>query len=191
MPPYIRLIIPPNVNVTALWQEGDSSLAANPKDGSSTSQSLLSSSAKNHEETTGLVMSTTHHDDDHDDEEEQEVPVPVVSKLLRQSSPQFSHEKPFFPSLNPPSAPVPLVLSPLGDVVPSPLGDVVPSPLGDVVPVTINRYLRDYQREGIRFIHDSYARSRGCILGDDMGLGKTVQVYKVLYWPMSRYFSQC
>ncbi|XP_029019312.1 DNA excision repair protein ERCC-6-like 2 isoform X2 [Betta splendens] len=47
---------------------------------------------------------------------------------------------------------------------------------GDRVPYTINRYLRDYQREGIRFIYSSYTCSKGCILGDDMGLGKTVQV---------------
>ncbi|XP_077378318.1 DNA excision repair protein ERCC-6-like 2 isoform X2 [Festucalex cinctus] len=46
----------------------------------------------------------------------------------------------------------------------------------DSVPYTINRYLRDYQREGIRFIYSNYSHSRGCILGDDMGLGKTVQV---------------
>lgn len=44
------------------------------------------------------------------------------------------------------------------------------------VPCTINRYLRDYQREGVKFIYDSYLKSRGCILGDDMGLGKTIQV---------------
>lgn len=44
------------------------------------------------------------------------------------------------------------------------------------VPYTINRYLRDYQREGVKFIYDSYLKSRGCILGDDMGLGKTIQV---------------
>ncbi|XP_051924442.1 DNA excision repair protein ERCC-6-like 2 isoform X1 [Hippocampus zosterae] len=46
----------------------------------------------------------------------------------------------------------------------------------DIVPYTINRYLRDYQREGIRFIYSNFCHSRGCILGDDMGLGKTVQV---------------
>lgn len=44
------------------------------------------------------------------------------------------------------------------------------------VPYTINRYLRDYQREGVKFIYDSYLKSKGCILGDDMGLGKTIQV---------------
>lgn len=47
---------------------------------------------------------------------------------------------------------------------------------GVKVPYTINRYLRDYQREGIKFLYNNYIRSRGCILGDDMGLGKTVQV---------------
>lgn len=44
------------------------------------------------------------------------------------------------------------------------------------IPYTINRYLRDYQREGAKFIFDNYVKSRGCILGDDMGLGKTIQV---------------
>uniref|UniRef100_A0A674P4R6 Excision repair cross-complementation group 6-like 2 n=1 Tax=Takifugu rubripes TaxID=31033 RepID=A0A674P4R6_TAKRU len=51
---------------------------------------------------------------------------------------------------------------------------------GDKVPYTINRYLRNYQREGVRFIYNNYIRSSGCILGDDMGLGKTVQVIAFL-----------
>ncbi|XP_060736675.1 DNA excision repair protein ERCC-6-like 2 isoform X2 [Tachysurus vachellii] len=48
------------------------------------------------------------------------------------------------------------------------------------VPYTINRYLRDYQRDGVKFIYDSYLKSKGCILGDDMGLGKTIQVISCL-----------
>lgn len=48
---------------------------------------------------------------------------------------------------------------------------------GHQVPYTINRYLRDYQREGVLFIYNSYVKARGCILGDDMGLGKTIQVH--------------
>ncbi|XP_041475305.1 DNA excision repair protein ERCC-6-like 2 [Lytechinus variegatus] len=44
------------------------------------------------------------------------------------------------------------------------------------VPGTINRYLREYQREGIKFLFGHYKNDRGAILGDDMGLGKTVQV---------------
>ena len=39
------------------------------------------------------------------------------------------------------------------------------------MPASINRYLRDYQREGIRFLHSLYARGLGGILADDMGLG--------------------
>ncbi|XP_048852240.1 DNA excision repair protein ERCC-6-like 2 isoform X2 [Brienomyrus brachyistius] len=74
-------------------------------------------------------------------------------------------ERPLFHnSRRPPGASVPYVLS----------------KNGESVPYTINRYLRDYQREGVRFIYNSYARSRGCILGDDMGLGKTIQIIAFL-----------
>ncbi|XP_060073499.1 DNA excision repair protein ERCC-6-like 2 [Ylistrum balloti] len=48
------------------------------------------------------------------------------------------------------------------------------------VPATINRYLRDYQRDGIKFLYSHYRQDRGAILGDDMGLGKTVQVIGLL-----------
>ncbi|XP_042542597.1 DNA excision repair protein ERCC-6-like 2 isoform X2 [Dipodomys spectabilis] len=51
---------------------------------------------------------------------------------------------------------------------------------GDSIPYTINRYLRDYQREGAQFLYGHYIQGRGCILGDDMGLGKTVQVISFL-----------
>ncbi|KAL4459161.1 hypothetical protein ABPG75_014026, partial [Micractinium tetrahymenae] len=43
------------------------------------------------------------------------------------------------------------------------------------VPGNINKFLRDYQRDGIRFLIRQYARGTGGILADDMGLGKTVQ----------------
>uniref|UniRef100_A0A671LBI7 DNA excision repair protein ERCC-6-like 2 n=1 Tax=Sinocyclocheilus anshuiensis TaxID=1608454 RepID=A0A671LBI7_9TELE len=79
----------------------------------------------------------------------------------RSSLPQFEDERPLFHSnQTPPGPSEPFLLS----------GSDVK------VPYTINRYLRDYQREGIKFIYHNYAKSRGCILGDDMGLGKTVQV---------------
>ncbi|XP_067269700.1 DNA excision repair protein ERCC-6-like 2 isoform X2 [Pseudorasbora parva] len=79
----------------------------------------------------------------------------------RTSSLHFEDERPFFHSTQmPPGPSEPFLLS----------GSDVK------VPYTINRYLRDYQREGIQFIYHNYAKSRGCILGDDMGLGKTVQV---------------
>ncbi|XP_021071198.1 DNA excision repair protein ERCC-6-like 2 isoform X1 [Mus pahari] len=51
---------------------------------------------------------------------------------------------------------------------------------GDSIPYTINRYLRDYQREGTQFLYRHYIEGRGCILGDDMGLGKTIQVISFL-----------
>ena len=45
------------------------------------------------------------------------------------------------------------------------------------VPASLNRYLKDYQREGIRFLYSRVVGAgKGCILGDDMGLGKTIQV---------------
>jgi SNF2 family DNA or RNA helicase len=123
-----------------------------------TIQSLLSSSTHNHEDTTVLVKFINHNIHDDDADAEKEVTIPV-SKLQRAGSGQISHEKPLFPSLNPLGTAVHLVLS-----------------LGEKVPYTVNRYLRDYQRDGIKFIHENVNLSRGCILGDDMGLGKTVQV---------------
>ncbi|XP_041644210.1 DNA excision repair protein ERCC-6-like 2 [Cheilinus undulatus] len=141
-------------NVT--WCEDDRCLVPDPRDGSlrdTTIRRLISTSHDN--DTTAWVTFT---DGGRDEKEE---PVPV-SKLQRHGSDHFTQEKPVFPSsIIDPRLCVPLELS-----------DVE----GDRVPYTINRYLRDYQREGIRFIYKSYIRSRGCILGDDMGLGKTVQI---------------
>lgn len=45
-----------------------------------------------------------------------------------------------------------------------------------VIPAPIARYLRDYQVDGVKFMHEKFVYQEGCILGDDMGLGKTVQV---------------
>ncbi|XP_014792158.1 PREDICTED: DNA excision repair protein ERCC-6-like 2 isoform X1 [Calidris pugnax] len=73
-------------------------------------------------------------------------------------------EKPCFPDRSLPSPAVPFKLS----------------DNGDFIPYTINRYLRDYQREGAQFLYGHYANKRGCILGDDMGLGKTIQVISFL-----------
>ncbi|XP_069737256.1 DNA excision repair protein ERCC-6-like 2 [Phaenicophaeus curvirostris] len=73
-------------------------------------------------------------------------------------------EKPYFPDKNLPSTAVAFKLS----------------DSGDFIPYTINRYLRDYQREGVQFLYRHYANKRGCILGDDMGLGKTIQVISFL-----------
>jgi hypothetical protein len=39
------------------------------------------------------------------------------------------------------------------------------------VPASINRFLPNYQQEGIRFLYDLVSSRRGGILGDDMGVG--------------------
>lgn len=136
------------------WREGDTCLAPDPRDGilrEATVRRLSSSSQ--HPDVTAWVTFTDHGTDG----VEQSLPV---SKLMRLGPNCFIQEKPFFP----------------GNVINS--GLCVPLELNyeNKVPYTINRYLRDYQREGIRFIYNNYMHSRGCILGDDMGLGKTVQV---------------
>jgi DNA excision repair protein ERCC-6-like 2 len=38
------------------------------------------------------------------------------------------------------------------------------------VPSPINTFLRDYQRDGVRFLYDKFRKSIGGMLGDDMGL---------------------
>ncbi|KAI6784204.1 DNA excision repair protein ERCC-like-like protein [Emericellopsis cladophorae] len=47
---------------------------------------------------------------------------------------------------------------------------------GGLIPASIAQYLRDYQVEGVDFLHRKFVYQQGGILGDDMGLGKTVQV---------------
>jgi len=48
------------------------------------------------------------------------------------------------------------------------------------VPAILNVYLRDYQREGVRFLYGHYREGSGALLCDDMGLGKTVQVVAMM-----------
>ncbi|KAM9330721.1 LOW QUALITY PROTEIN: DNA excision repair protein ERCC-6-like 2 [Gastrophryne carolinensis] len=74
-------------------------------------------------------------------------------------------EKPYFPDQMPAA---PAAIFPLS------------ADTGVFVPYTINRHLRDYQRDGVRYLYEHYTRSSGCILGDDMGLGKTIQVIAFL-----------
>ena len=38
------------------------------------------------------------------------------------------------------------------------------------VPKYLNIFLREYQREGVRFLWDRWKDGRGGVLGDDMGL---------------------
>ncbi|MBN3297814.1 ER6L2 protein, partial [Amia calva] len=95
-----------------------------------------------------------------------------VTKLQRLKSPQSrasifddrNLEKPLFHNRKSPGAEVSYKLS----------GN------GESIPYTINRYLRDYQQQGVKFIYSHYIQGRGCVLGDDMGLGKTIQVISFL-----------
>ncbi|THU93849.1 hypothetical protein K435DRAFT_861149 [Dendrothele bispora CBS 962.96] len=42
------------------------------------------------------------------------------------------------------------------------------------VPASINTYLREYQRDGVKFFYEHYKEGMGGLLGDDMGLGKSI-----------------
>lgn len=49
-----------------------------------------------------------------------------------------------------------------------------------IIPGPIAQWLRDYQVEGVQFLHEKFVKQTGAILGDDMGLGKTIQVIAFL-----------
>ncbi|DAA75896.1 TPA_exp: Uncharacterized protein A8136_1267 [Trichophyton benhamiae CBS 112371] len=55
----------------------------------------------------------------------------------------------------------------------------LPYSLG-LIPAPIAQWLRNYQVEGVGFLHELFVYQKGGILGDDMGLGKTVQVIAFL-----------
>lgn len=55
----------------------------------------------------------------------------------------------------------------------------LPYSLG-LIPAPIAQWLRDYQIQGVKFLHELFVYQKGGILGDDMGLGKTVQVIAFL-----------
>ncbi|KAI9828538.1 MAG: hypothetical protein M1819_006595 [Sarea resinae] len=55
----------------------------------------------------------------------------------------------------------------------------LPHSLG-LIPAPIAQWLRDYQVDGVAFLHELFIYQKGGILGDDMGLGKTIQVIAFL-----------
>lgn len=57
-----------------------------------------------------------------------------------------------------------------------PYEDIVLENSAGLIPASIAQYLRDYQVDGVKFLHEKFVYQKGAILGDDMGLGKTVQV---------------
>lgn len=58
--------------------------------------------------------------------------------------------------------------------------DIELSQSAGLIPASIAQYLRDYQIDGVKFLHRKFVYQEGGILGDDMGLGKTVQVIAFL-----------
>lgn len=58
--------------------------------------------------------------------------------------------------------------------------DIRLSESGGIIPAPIAQWLRDYQVEGVEFLHERFVKQTGAILGDDMGLGKTIQVIAFL-----------
>ncbi|OAL57374.1 hypothetical protein IQ07DRAFT_497160 [Pyrenochaeta sp. DS3sAY3a] len=58
--------------------------------------------------------------------------------------------------------------------------DIVLDESRGIIPAPIARWLRDYQVEGVQFLHERFVKQTGAILGDDMGLGKTIQVIAFL-----------
>ncbi|KAJ5095710.1 hypothetical protein NUU61_005066 [Penicillium alfredii] len=55
----------------------------------------------------------------------------------------------------------------------------LPYSLG-LIPAPIAQWLRQYQVEGVAFLHELFVYQKGGVLGDDMGLGKTIQVIAFL-----------
>ncbi|KAJ5933452.1 DNA excision repair protein ERCC-6-like 2 [Penicillium verhagenii] len=55
----------------------------------------------------------------------------------------------------------------------------LPFSLG-LIPAPFAQWLRQYQVEGVAFLHEKFIYQKGGILGDDMGLGKTIQVIAFL-----------
>lgn len=98
-----------------------------------------------------------------DDEEER--------RMTNQLKPNFAN-----PVLGPPGPLEPLALTNGDDDTKPTAQELENGVVKHQVPASINRYLQDYQRQGIQFMYSSVIQGKGCVLGDDMGLGKTVQV---------------
>eukprot|EP00062_Callorhinchus_milii_P014604 gi/632963968/ref/XP_007898171.1/ PREDICTED: putative DNA repair and recombination protein RAD26-like [Callorhinchus milii] len=144
------------------WYPGDQVLAPFSKDGKLYEATVKTISTDEHGKTVAIVKFSSFNDE-----------TVLINTLRRRKKKEpfqgsiFDDEdleKPFFHDKKPPGPAVSLKLS----------------EDGVCVPYTINRYLRDYQRNGIKFLYKHYISGKGCILGDDMGLGKTIQVISFL-----------
>ncbi|XP_055205962.2 DNA excision repair protein ERCC-6-like 2 isoform X3 [Gorilla gorilla gorilla] len=146
-----------------IWHPGERCLAPSPDNGKLCEASIKSVTVDENGKSFAVVL--------YADFQERKIPLKQLQEVkFVKDCPRnliFDDEdleKPYFPNRKFPSSCVAFKLS----------DD------GDSIPYTINRYLRDYQREGTRFLYGHYIHGGGCILGDDMGLGKTVQVISFL-----------
>nr|XP_045228808.1 DNA excision repair protein ERCC-6-like 2 isoform X3 [Macaca fascicularis] len=146
-----------------IWHPGERCLAPSPDNGKLREASIKSVTVDENGKSFAVVL--------YSDFQERKIPLKQLQEVkFVKDCPRnliFDDEdleKPYFPNRKFPSSSVAFKLS----------DD------GDSIPYTVNRYLRDYQREGAQFLYGHYIHGRGCILGDDMGLGKTVQVISFL-----------
>uniref|UniRef100_A0A4W3IFX3 DNA excision repair protein ERCC-6-like 2 n=1 Tax=Callorhinchus milii TaxID=7868 RepID=A0A4W3IFX3_CALMI len=160
--PSATLRQPPPPPHSHRWYPGDQVLAPFSKDGKLYEATVKTISTDEHGKTVAIVKFSSFNDE-----------TVLINTLRRRKKKEpfqgsiFDDEdleKPFFHDKKPPGPAVSLKLS----------------EDGVCVPYTINRYLRDYQRNGIKFLYKHYISGKGCILGDDMGLGKTIQVISFL-----------
>ena len=75
---------------------------------------------------------------------------------------------------------VPRFLGALTRCMAPPITATTPLSLSLSLFLSLDRYLRDYQKDGIQFLYNCFAAGHGALLGDDMGLGKTIQVIGLL-----------
>ncbi|XP_049628266.1 DNA excision repair protein ERCC-6-like 2 [Suncus etruscus] len=146
-----------------IWYPGERCLAPSPDNENLCEATIKSVTVDEHGKSFAVIF--------YSDFQEREVPLKRLQEVkpVKDYSRNFIFddedlEKPYFPDKKFPSSAVAFQLS----------------EDGDTIPFTINRYLRDYQREGAQFLYGHFIQGRGCILGDDMGLGKTVQVISFL-----------
>ena len=67
---------------------------------------------------------------------------------------------------------------------------IIDSEQNYMVPAAINTYLREYQRDGVRFFWRQYKEGRGGLLGDDMGLVSSGLSFNKLTHTRHRFIGQ-
>lgn len=132
----------------------------------------------------GAKYKDNEHDkyDKHDKYDEDDDVIPLSKVLLKRKSAEPEVEKRRAPAWNEPFEEVRPNFdngSNWAENAPLYLSDRTQEPVVQV-PASIAKFLRPYQAEGVKFLHNLYSLDSGGILADDMGLGKTIQVVAFL-----------